>query len=199
MLLRIGAVAVLMLLASAVASSAQPKIGLGASVSVTAPRDSALGDRVITVAPLIRVAPRKGFGLSWGLSWFETRVDLQRLGGPPAEGEIHIRPLMVGASYTFGGGNTFVSVSTVGGYAINTLKIVDETRRGSGEMSIEHSRVVRPGVSLWQSLHPRFGLSFFGGYVIVRPTVKTDGIFGPSERRLKADYATFSAGAAVLF
>jgi hypothetical protein len=170
-----------------VPASAQPPVAVGAAVSVMKTRDAAFGERRITLGPMFRLVPRQGLAPSWGLSWFETEFDLAAIGGPPVEGRLNIRPVMAGASYTFGDRDLALSLSAVGGYAFNRL-------RGSDQVSIENSPVFRPGVSLWKSLHPRFGLNFFGGYVVTRPTATINGV----ERKLKADYAVFSAGGAVV-
>lgn len=176
-----------MLMFLPVVASAQPPIAIGAALNVMKTRDDALGGRRITVGPVFRLVPRKGFSPSWGLTWFETEFDLSAIGGPAVEGRLTIRPVMAGASYTFGDRDLALSLSAVGGYAFNRL-------RGSDQVSVENSPVYRPGVSLWKALHPRFGLNFFGGYVIARPTVRVSGV----ERKLKADYAVFSAGGAIV-
>jgi hypothetical protein len=193
--MRIIVLAGSIVLAFAIPANAQMRLAIGASVNLMKPRDADLGGGRTTVTPVLGLAPTRGLGLSWGLSWFEDRIALERIGGPLADGELHIRPVMMGASYTFGSGDTRLSVSAVGGYAFNTLDILDDTRRGPGEISISHSPVVRPGIRLWRSLHEHFGLSFFGGYVITQPKLTIDGV----ERRLKADYAVFSAGGAYVF
>lgn len=179
----------------AVPASAEFRVAAGASVNLMKPSESALGDTRTTVTPTLGLEPTRGFGITYGLNWFEQRVPLQDLGGPLADGRIHIRPVMLGVSYTFGEGRTRFSVSTVAGYAFNNIDLLDDTRQGPGEISIENSTVVRPGVRLWQSLHEHVGLSFFGGYVITRPKLTIDGV----ERTLKADYAVFSAGVAYVF
>ena len=184
----------LMVWACAVSASAQTVFGqkpaLGASLTVNKPSESALGDARMTISPNFRLVPRKGLGVSWGLSWFETnRFNFANIGGDNIEGRLRIRPVMVGASYTFGEDKTFLSLSTVAGIAFN------RTRDGGG-VSIDNSFAVRPGVGFWHSLHPRFGLTAFGGYVITRPDITAGGV----TRSLKADYATFSVGGAfVLF
>lgn len=193
--MRKAAAVCVMAFVGVVSTEAEMRVALGASVNVMKPRESALGGSRTTVTPTVGLAPSRGFGITYGLNWFEARIPLERIGGPLAEGEINIRPVMLGVSYTFGSENTFFSVSTVGGYAINTINLLDDTRRGPGEISISNSPVVRPGVRLWQSLHEHFGLSFFGGYVFTKPTLTIDGV----ERKLKADYAVFSAGVAYVF
>lgn len=180
-----GILGVLVLLS--VPAAAQPPIAVGAAVNVMKTTEDALGERRITVGPVFRLVPRKGLAPSWGLSWFETEFDLSAIGGPAVEGRLNIRPVMGGVSYTFGDRDLALSLSAVGGYAFNKL-------RGSDQVSVENSPAFRPGVSLWKTLHPRFGLNFFGGYVITRPTVTASGV----ERKLKADYAVFSAGGAIV-
>jgi hypothetical protein len=190
-----AAAAVVMVLASTMSAQAEMRVALGASVNLMKPSESALGGTRTTVSPTLGVAPTKGIGFTYGLSWFEQRLPLEDIGGPLAEGELHIRPVMLGAGYTFGSERTLISVSAVGGYSINTLKIDDDTRRGPGEIEISHSPVVRPGIRLWRTLHEHFGVSVFGGYVITRPKLTIDG----TERTLKADYAVFSVGGAYVF
>lgn len=189
-----AAVWVLILL-SAGPASAQMRVTLGVAANLMNPRESALGDTRTTVSPALGLAPTKGLGLTYGLNWFNQRIALERLGGPLADGRVHIRPVMLGASYTFGGELTFVSLSVVGGYAFNTINLLDETRRGPGEISIDNSVVARPGVRLWRTLHRHVGLSLSGGYVITRPTLTVNGV----ERKLKADYAVFSVAGSYVF
>ena len=188
-------IAVLLIAGLAASTYAETHVAVGASANWMKPRESALGGTRTVVTPTLGLSPRKGFGLTYGLNWFEQRIALENIGGPAADGKLHIRPVMLGVSYTFGGGGTLLSVSAVGGYAFNTLDLLDETRRGPGEISISNSTVVRPGVRLWRSLHEHFGLSFFGGYVYTRPKLTVDG----AERTLKADYTVLSAGAAFVF
>ncbi len=190
-----AAAAGVIVLMSALPAQADMRLALGASVNVMKPSESALGGTKTTISPTLGLAPTRGVGFTYGLSWFEQRLALEDIGGPLAEGELHIRPVMLGAGYTFGSDKTLVTVSAVGGYSINTLKLDDDTRRGPGEIDIDHSPVVRPGIRLWRSLHEHFGVSVFGGYVITRPKLTIDG----TERTLKADYAVFSVGAAYVF
>ena len=193
--MRVTVLALGMILVVASSAAAQRRVALGASVNVMKPREAGLGGTVTTVSPTIGLAPTRGVGLTYGLSWFEQRLALEDIGGPLAEGELHIRPVMLGAGYTFGGEKTMLTASLVGGYSINTLKLDDDTRRGPGEIDIDHSPVFRPGIRLWRSLHEHFGVSVFGGYVITRPKLTIDG----GERTLKADYAVLSIGGAYVF
>ena len=168
-------------------AAAQPPLAVGAAVNVMKARNEALGEARVTPEAFVRFVPERGISFSWGLSWFEQTFDLSGIGGPGVEGRLNIRPVMGGVSYTFGDRDLALSLSLVGGYSFNRL-------RGSSDVSIDNSAAVRPGVSLWKSLHARFGLSFFGGYVFTRPNVTIAGV----QRELNADYATFSAGGAVV-
>ena len=164
------------------------KMAVGASLTLNNPSESALGDTRVTVSPNFRLVPKKGLGLAWGLSWFETdRFNFQAIGGYNTEGRIRISQVMAGSSYTFGEDKTFLSVSTVAGIAFNRT-------RGGGGVAIDNSFAIRPGVGFWHSVHPRFGLTGFGGYVITRPDITAGG----ATHSLKADYATFSVGGAVV-
>ena len=182
----------LRVLVGAVSASGQTlfgqKLAVGAAVTMNNPSEEALGDSRVTIGPNVRLVPRKGLGVAWGLSWFETdKFNFANIGGDNVEGRLRIRPVMAGVSYTFGEDKTFLSVSTVAGIAFN------RTRDGGG-VAIDNSFAIRPGVGFWQSLHPRFGLTAFGGYVITRPEIRTAGFTD----KLKADYATFSVGGAVV-
>lgn len=190
MLVRISAGILGALLLLSVPVSAQPAVAIGAAVNVMKASEDALGDTHVTPGLVFRLVPRKGFGPSWALNWFETEFDLGGIGGPAGvEGRLNIRPVMAGVSYTLGDSDLALSFSAVGGYAFNKL-------RGSSQVSIDNSAAFRPAVTLWKAVHPRFGLNFSGGYVITRPKVTINGV----EQKLKADYAFFSAGGAfVLF
>src|ERR1041385_6371659 len=45
-----------------------------------------------------------GWGLHWGLNWYETRVDRALVDRTLQFGELHVRPIMLGYGYTYNSG-----------------------------------------------------------------------------------------------
>ncbi|HLG58632.1 MAG TPA: hypothetical protein VI485_25030 [Vicinamibacterales bacterium] len=72
----------------------------GGTVSFVQPTDSEVGS-LVGFGPLVRLNPRKGWGVAGGLSWF--RADLDNPSGAGGNfARLRVRPLMGGVAYTVG-------------------------------------------------------------------------------------------------
>jgi hypothetical protein len=146
------------------------RIGVGGTVTFVSPTDDGVASTV-SVGPLIRLNPRKGFGLAAGLNWF--RADLEDPAGSGAPfARLRVRPLMAGVGYTMGSDKTLMTFSIVAGPSWNAIDFEEEflrTQSGTPAIDVENSLVVRPGVSLSYSVAPRVGIGAFVGYMFNRP------------------------------
>lgn len=197
---RVAAVALLLVsMASSAAAQTEGKVSVGGSITFTKPTDNDVNS-VFGGGPLVRLNPRKGWGIAAALNWF--RADLDNPNGDSGDfARLRIRPLMAGASYTVGEQPLLVSFSIVAGPSFNKFTFRDDFLNGlpSGlrpTADVETSFAVRPGVSLTYSVAPRVGLVGFGGYMINRPDIVYRDIAGQEYRnRWKADALVLSVGA----
>jgi hypothetical protein len=189
------------LLCSAVSAAAQTKgrVSVGVSVTRVMPTDSDVRP-LVGWGPLVRLNPRKGWGVAGGLSWFRADID-----NPTGVGgdfiNLRVRPLMGGVSYTVGDQPVLVSFSIVAGPSFNKLEFDDDFLRSlppgaaQPELDANTSFAVRPGVSVTWTLAPRVAAIGFGGYSINRPDVFYRASSGEEFRnRWKADAFLLSVG-----
>jgi len=194
-------VATALLLCTAVAAAAQTegRISVGASVTWVNPTDSEVRP-LVGWGPLIRLNPKKGWGIAGGLSWFRADID-----NPTGAGgdfiKLRVRPLMAGVAYTVGDQPVLVSFSIVTGPSFNKLEFDDDFLRslppGSGqpELDANTSLAVRPGVGLTWTVAKRVAVVGFGGYTINRPDVFYRSPSGQEYRnRWNADAVLLSVG-----
>ncbi len=147
------------------------------------------------IGPLVRLGSGTGLGVAIGLGWFHTDWHPASNGGMQA-GRLKIRPLMGGVSYGLGTERSSLSLSLVGGVALNSARPDAVTNTTAVLLGVDNSLVARPGVSLWLDAGRRFAINLAGGYVMTRPrvTVLEDG--RTLKRRLRADTAQINAGLA---
>jgi hypothetical protein len=175
------------------------KISVGGSITYVKPTDSEV-QSLVGYGPLVRLNPRKGWGIAAGLSWFRANLD-NPAGGDEDFARLRVRPLMAGVSYTVGNQPTLVSFSIVAGPSFNSLDFRDSflaTLPPGPQPSLdaENSFAVRPGVGLTYTVAPRVAIIGFAGYMINRPNVTYTDITGQEFRnRWKADSVLLSVGA----
>ena len=189
------------LLCTSVPAAAQTKgrVSVGASVTYVIPTDSEVKPTV-GWGPLVRLNPKKGWGIAGGLSWFLADIE-----NPTGAGgdfiTLRVRPLMGGVAYTVGEQPVLVSFSIVAGPSFNKLEFEEGFLRslppGSPrpELDASTSFAVRPGVSLTWTIAPRVAVVGFGGYIVNRPDVFYRATSGQEYRnRWKADAGLLSVG-----
>ena len=192
-----------MVLCAAVPVAAQTKgrVSVGGTVTFVQPTDKDV-QSVVTVGPLVRLNPRKGWGPAGGFSWFEADLD-NPSGASGPFGRLRVRPLMGGVAYTVGEQPILVSFSIVAGPSFNDIKLENDFVNqlpppGATRPSVDinTSIVVRPGVGLTWTLAERVALVGFAGYSINRPDVTYRDFTGQEfHNRWKADALLFSFGA----
>jgi hypothetical protein len=180
--------------ASAALAQTEGLFSVGGSVTVNATTDDDV-DSAISVGPLVRLNPRKGWGPAGAFNWY--RADLLNPAGGDADfARLRIRPLMAGVSYTIGSQPVLTSFSVVAGPSFNHTKFKDDYVPLPGEsIDAETSFAVRPGVGVTWTLASRVAAVGFAGYMINRPDVVYRNAFGDETRdRWKADSVVLSVG-----
>jgi hypothetical protein len=169
------------------------KVSVGASVTFAQPSDSDVKSTV-TIAPLVRLNPRKGWGIAAGLSWLTT--DLKNpSGGSDAFARLRVRPLMAGVAYSIQRGTLMTSFSVVAGPSFNSVRFDDDFAPAGASIDVENSIAVRPGIGLTWTVAPRVAIIGFGGYIVNRPDTTYRNSAGVELRNhWRADAAVLSAG-----
>jgi Outer membrane protein beta-barrel domain len=193
------AVATLVLL-SAVPAAAQTKgrISVGGTVTFIQPTDGEVGS-LVGFGGLVRLNPKKGWGIAGGLSWFRADIDNPATGDPFAK--LRVRPLMGGVSYTIGEQPVLVSFSIVAGPSFNDLDFDDDflNTLPAGpppELDVKNSFAVRPGVGVTWTVAERVAIIGFAGYSYNRPDLVYRDVTGREYRnQWKADAILLSVGA----
>jgi hypothetical protein len=189
-------------LCAAAPAPAQTKgrVGVGGSVTWIRPTDGDL-QSLVGFGPLVRLNPKKGWGIAGGLSWFRADVDNPSGAGGPF-GTLQVRPLMGGISYTIGEQPLLVSFSVVAGPSFNTWEFDDDFLRTlppspvTPDVSIKTSFAARTGVGLTYSVAPRVGIIGFVGYMYNHPHVTYRSPSGEEfHNRWKSDSIHLSVGA----
>ena len=194
-------VAATLLLCTSIPAAAQTKgrVSVGASVTYVNPTDSEVKPTV-GLGPLVRLNPKKGWGVAGGLSWFLADIE-----NPTGAGgdfiTLRVRPLMGGVAYTVGEQPVLVSFSIVAGPSFNELEFEESFLRslppGSAQPELDASTsfAVRPGVSVTWTIAPRVAVVGFGGYIVNRPDLFYRSATGQEYRnRWKADAGLLSIG-----
>ena len=139
---------------------------MGVSVGLSHPRSPALETRV-AISPVIKLGSGEGLGVAVGFDWFQAEVRLAA-SGPAAMTRIHVKPIMVGLSYTLDSDRVSLSPSIVAGYAFNSLSVTDRGAVASLPVEVDNSLAWRIGASAWFDVSRRFALNVSGGYLMTR-------------------------------
>ncbi len=146
-------------------------LAVGVSFGVSYPRSPALKSRW-AISPLIKLGSGEGLGIAIGLDWFQAETR-PAASGPAATTRIHVKPIMVGFSYTMAADRVSFSPSIVAGYAFNSLSVTDRGVVGSLPVEVDNSLAWRIGASAWFDMSRRIALNLSGGYVMTQLRVTT--------------------------
>ncbi len=194
----IGIATLLLSVAVPAAAQTEGRISVGGTVSFVQPTDSEVGS-LVGYGPLVRLNPRKGWGVAAGLSWFRADVENPTSGDPFAK--LRIRPLMGGVAYTIGEQPVLISFSVVAGPSFNDLDFDEDFLNTlpagpQPELDAKNSFAVRPGVGITWTVAPRVAIVGFGGYMFNRPDLVYRDVSGQEYRnQWKADAIILSVGA----
>jgi hypothetical protein len=188
----LAAVAFACLIAPAHAQT-EGRVSVGATVTLIQPTDDDV-KATVGLGPLVRLNPRKGWGLAAGLNWF--RADLKNpAGGDAAFARLRVRPLLAGVAYSVQHGSLMTSFSVVAGPSFNRVDFEDDFPSAGASIHVENSIAVRPGVGLTWTVAPRVAIIGFGGYVVNRPdTTYRDSTGVEFRNRWRADAVGLSVG-----
>jgi hypothetical protein len=189
-----------LLLFSALPAAAQTKgrISVGGTVTFVQPTDSEVGS-LVGIGGLVRLNPKKGWGVAAGLSWFRADIDNPTTGD--AFAKLRVRPVMGGVSYTIGEQPVLVSFSIVAGPSFNDLDFDEDflNTLPAGprpDLDIKNSFAVRPGVGVTWTVAERVAIIGFAGYSYNRPDIVYRDVTGQEYRnQWKADAILLSVGA----
>jgi hypothetical protein len=194
-------VLVLLVFSAAMPAMAQTKgkVSVGVTVTYAQPTDEEV-QSVVSVGPLVRLNPKKGWGPAGGFSWMNADLDNPNgASGPFAR--FQVRPVMAGVAYTVGEQPFLVSFSIVAGPSFNKIKFEGDyintlpASVARPDVDVNTSFAVRPGVGLTYTVAPRVALIGFGGYIVNRPDVTYRDTSGQEFRnRWKADAFLVSGG-----
>jgi hypothetical protein len=185
----------------AVPAAAQTKgrVSVGGSVTYVKPTDGDVGS-LVGYGGLVRLNPKKGWGLAGGLSWF--RADIEEPVTNQKFAKLRVRPLMGGVAYTIGEQPVLISFSVVAGPSFNDLDFDEDflNRLPPGprvpELDAKNSFAVRPGVGVTWTVAPRVAIIGFAGYSFNRPDLIYRSANGTEYRdQWKADAILLSVGA----
>lgn len=171
------------------------RISAGVSLTASVTTHSDVGS-AISVGPLVRLNPKRGWGLAGALNWLS--AGLEHPSGDPADFvRLNARPLMGGVSYTVGSDRVLIGVSLVAGPSFNKVKFDDDyTAVGVESIDADVSVAVRPGVGVTWTLAPRVAIVGFGGYLFNSPDITYRTPAGLEIRdRWNANAVVFSVGA----
>ncbi len=171
------------------------RLAVGVSVT-TRIAGSAAADASSDVGFELRIGhERDAWGWAYSFfSWFDTDIQQTSTLNSTDLGRLRVRPIMLGYGYTRIRGRAAVTTDLVGGYSLNSFQIdesviVDYQRRGASNIRGEATNtfVVKPEVTFWYDVNPRFGIKLNGGYLIARPSVTIASTLGRDTRFIRAD------------
>ncbi len=201
-------IAALALTAPAYAQS-DARIAVGADVSHRSFASEGL-HRGVKVGFLYRIRSQKhedGWSFrapQFGLNWFGADVTMAVGGQDTSIGSLRIRPILVGVAeaLVLNGGRDELSFSLLTGPAFAEFDVSAEARRAFRQrlaadpvaIDAKNTWVLRPGISYWHDLGPRFGFHAGFHYVIARPHVVMRTPTRETRSRWHADSAVFKTG-----
>ncbi len=175
------------------AAQSGARVGVGAAVAFFEATDEGIDDS-IRVTPLVRVR-RDGWAPAVAFNWFTTEVTTSSLFA--ARGDLAIRPVMAGVSYTVARGTLSTSLALVGGYSFNRIAAIADTRSQGIDLRVADSAAWAPIATAALDLTKRLGLVTQIGYVVARPTVTVRTVDRVDRSRWKADSLVLQIGAVV--
>jgi hypothetical protein len=145
----------------------------------------------------------EGWGRQIGLGWFTSDIDRSVAGATLRFGELKVRPFVAGYGYTYSVNRRLhITGDLVGGLAFTSFELegaADSALRAvrPGALDVDVTRVIpvlRPEVSLWYDVHPKFGVSVGAGYTFARPRLTITSSGSRETERLRADTFAVSGG-----
>jgi hypothetical protein len=144
------------------------RAGIGGSVGGFFPFDDDV-DAGGAVGFNFGMAPQPGLAPTIGFGWYRADLTLAGVSGDREVGQLRVRPLMAGISYTIVTGRIATGLSLNAGISFNSIKLDDAYRTSFGpnaavQVDASNSFAMRPQVRVEYSLAPKVGLFSSLGY-----------------------------------
>jgi hypothetical protein len=117
----------------------------------------------------VGLAPDPGLGLTLGFGWYTADLTLSDVSGDAEVGDLRIRPLMAGVSYTWVKGKVAAGVSINAGISFNTIRLNDQYRSFFGpgtevRVDASNSFAARPQFRVEYAVARKVGVYSSVGY-----------------------------------
>ena len=144
------------------------RAGIGGSVGGVFPiDDDVTAGRALGVN--FGLAPEHGLGLTLGFGWYTADLTLSGVSGDAEVGDLRVRPLMAGVSYTWVKGRVATGVSINAGVSFNSIRLNDQYRSFFGpgtevRVDASNSFAVRPQLRVEYAVARKIGVFSSAGY-----------------------------------
>lgn len=164
--------------AEAQLSSANARFSVGIAVDRLFTLDDDASD-AWGIGPEVRIgANREGWGPSFGLGWFESRLS-ESVGGVTGEfAKVRVRPVMAGMGYTIRRGAWSYDLGVAAGWTFNSGEVLPAAERyfaGAGaspvEVEVSNSFAVRPRLRVYYDTPSRISFTGTVGVAFLDPEV----------------------------
>lgn len=185
-------------LGAALAAPAEAQTGarVSAGVGVTFYESTGRGiDDAVRLTPILR-GRRSGFGPALGFNWLATEI-VPRSTAIGVRGDLRVRPIMVGPSYTVVRGRVALSAAVVGGYSFNRVAAIVPNGGSAATLRVDNSLAWAPGATVAIDLSRRFGLVTQASYLVTRPRLTLRSGEFVDRSRWKADTLVVQFGVVV--
>jgi hypothetical protein len=176
-------------------------LALGPGLDVVVPTN---GRASVAAVPRlsIRFASREGWAPTIGFGWFDTGIDGDQFGGSRRIGELQIRPIMLGARYTWVREAISYDVSGTAGWSFSDFDLdgdVAETLRGQEPIRAEANTSVAWKIQggVWYDYTDR--VAFRGTIAYFRCTPEVTLTYGGQSRRFSQSANAIQLGASVVY
>ena len=144
------------------------RAGIGGSVGGVFPiDDDVTAGRALGVN--FGLAPEHGLGLTLGFGWYTADLTLSGVSGDAEVGDLRVRPLMAGVSYTWVKGRVATGVSINAGVSFNSIRLNDQYRSFFGpgtevRVDASNSFATRPQLRVEYAVARKVGIFSSAGY-----------------------------------
>lgn len=117
----------------------------------------------------VGLAPDPGLGVTLGFGWYTADLTLPDVSGDAEVGDLRIRPLMAGVSYTWVNGKVAAGVSINAGISFNSIRLNDQYRSFFGpgaevRVDASNSFAARPQFRVEYAVARKVGVYSSVGY-----------------------------------
>lgn len=187
-------VAIGLMLAMPAAAQTDARVGVGVGVTFFESTGRGIDDSV-RLTPVIR-GRRRGFAPAVGFNWLATEV-VPSAAAIAVRGDLRVRPVMVGPSYTVVRGRVAATAAVVGGYSFNRIASIVPEGGPPVTLRVDNSLAWAPTATVAVDLSRRFGLVTQASYLVTRPTVTLRSAALEDRSRWKADTLVIQVGVVV--